>query len=229
MIQEFITGITHYRFMEARFYAADIGVGVSVGLNPRISQHFSFEQVEHFVDFIVSSHICTDMLFGENRLKLSDGTTLYAPNTVRNLAPSRIINQYNAFCEENAPNFVPLQTGSLFKILEISKASYRKCLQELNYFAADGGEAFDRLSEIVKHLNLSNNVTKRLCDNLKRSRNYLKSDFKTHVLKSSSIANHCATYALSDLRNSSCREICDHSHDAYCINCETLAQTLNDI
>ena len=57
----------------------------------------------------------------------------------------------------------------------------------------------------------------------------MKSDFKTHVLKSSSIADHCATYALSDMRNSSCSEICDHSHDAYCINCETLAQTLNDI
>ena len=92
MIQEFTTGITHYRLTEARFYAADIGVGVSVGLNPRISQRFSFEQVEHFVDFIVSSQICTDMPFGENRLKLSDGTTLYVPNTIRNLAPSKIIN-----------------------------------------------------------------------------------------------------------------------------------------
>ena len=222
MTQEFRTGITHYRFTEAQFYAANIGVQVSVGLNPPISQRFSFEQVEHFIDFIVSSHICADMSFIEDRLKLSGETILYVSNTIRNLAPSRIINQYSAFCKENAPNFVPLQSGSLLKILEISKASYRKCLQGLNYFAACGGESFDRLSEMVKNLNLNSSVAKRRSDNLKRCRNYLKSDFKTHVLESSSIADHCATYALHDMRNSSCREICAHSHDAYCIGYETL-------
>ena len=31
------------------------------------------------------------------------------------------------------------------------------------------------------------------------------------------------------MKNSSCREICDHSHDAYCIDCETLTHTLNEI
>ena len=148
---------------------------------------------------------------------------------IRNLAPSRIISQYNVFCEENAPDFLPLQTGLVLKILKICKTFYHKCLQGLNYFAADGGEAFDRLCEMVKNLNSSNDVTKRLCNNLKKSRNYLKSDFKTYVLKTSRIADHCATYALSDMRNSSCREICDHSHDTYCINCETFTRTLNDI
>ena len=64
----------------------------------KISQRFSFAQLEHFIDFIVSPHICTDIPFGENRLKLSDGTILFVPNTIRNMPLSRIINQYTAFC-----------------------------------------------------------------------------------------------------------------------------------
>ena len=223
MIQDFIRGLTPYRFTEARFYAADTGVGVIGDPPSQISQRFSIEQLEHFIDFIVSPHICTDIPFGENCLKLSDGTILFVPNTIRNMAPSRIINQYTAFCEENVPGFSPLQSRSVFKILEICKASCRRSLQGLNYFAVDGGEAFDSLSKIVQDLNLSSALTKRLCDNLKRGRQYLKSDFKAHISKSSHVADHCATYALSDIKNSNCRELCDHLHDAYCIDCEMLS------
>ncbi|CAF4151188.1 unnamed protein product [Rotaria magnacalcarata] len=145
------------------------------------------------------------------------------------MAPSRIINQYTAFCEEYAPGFSRLQPRSLFKILEICKTSYRKSLQGLNYFAADGDEAFDFLSKIVQDLNLNSNLAKRLRDNLKRGRQYMKSDFKTQISKSNSVADHRAMYALSDTKNSNCREICDHLHDAYCIEFEMLSSTLNEI
>ncbi|CAF4910721.1 unnamed protein product, partial [Rotaria sp. Silwood2] len=40
-------------------------------------------------------------------------------------------------------DFEPLSESSLFTILEICKASTRKSLQRVNYFAAEGGEAFD--------------------------------------------------------------------------------------
>ena len=229
MIQDFIRGLTPYRFTKARFYATDTGVGVIVDPPSQISQRFSIEQLEHFIDFIVSPHICTDIPFDENPLKLSDGTILFVPNIIRNMAPSRITNQYTALCEENAPGFSLLQFRSLFKILEIYKASCRRSLQGLNYFGVDGGEAFDPLSKIVQDLNLSRDLTKRLCDNLKIDRQYLKSDCKAHISKSSHVADHCATYALSDIKNSNCRELCDHLHDTYCIDCEMLSNTLNDI
>ncbi|CAF3347131.1 unnamed protein product [Rotaria sp. Silwood2] len=229
MIQGFLTGITSYRFTEARFHVANTGVAVFTDPPSRISQRFSFDQIEHFIDIIVSPHVCTDMPFGENRLKLFDGTILFVPNTIRNMAPSRIINQCHTFCEENVPGFSPFKSSSLSKILEICKASSRKSLQWLNYFAADGGEAFDSLTTMVENLNLSSDLTKRLCDNLKRSRQYLKSDFKTHISKCSSIADHCATCELSDIKNSDGREVCDYLHDAYCVDCEMLASTLSDI
>lgn len=45
------------------------------------------------------------------------------------------------------------------------------------------------------------------------SRNYLKLDYRTHVSKSSRIADHCSTFGLSDAKNSAWREKCNHQHD----------------
>lgn len=44
-------------------------------------------------------------------------------------------------------------------------------------------------------------------------RNYLKLDFKTHVSISSTIADHCSTFALSDSANSPWQQSCSHEHD----------------
>ena len=52
----------------------------------------------------------------------------------------------------------------------------------------------------------------RLKKTLHNRRNYLKLDYRTHVSKSSRVANHCSTFSLGDTQNSAWREKCDHNH-----------------
>jgi hypothetical protein len=94
MICSFISGLTMYRFTSARLHEGTMGTGVIIEPKARIVQRFDDAQVEHFVDFVTSSLVCTDLPFGEKTIKLTDGSELYVPDTIRNQIPSRIIQQY---------------------------------------------------------------------------------------------------------------------------------------
>ena len=52
---------------------------------------------------------------------------------------------------------------------------------------------------------------------------------QVHVSGSSTAADHCSTYALSDVRESRFRSTCDHAHDQTCPQCEVLTQLLESI
>ncbi|CAF1568760.1 unnamed protein product, partial [Didymodactylos carnosus] len=197
LLQSFIPGITIYRFSAARRHAFEFGVGMHIEPTPIVLQRYEDYQVEHFIDFILSPHICTDMPFGEQSLKLSNGTELFVPNTIRNLIPCRIVDQYYSYILENSPGFPPLGRTSLLTLLNVRKASTRHGLQGVNYFAANGGQAFDDLIQLVEELGLDIGSKRSIIDNLKRARMYLKSDYKVHVGKSSTVADHCANYTLS--------------------------------
>ena len=71
-------------------------------------------------------------------------------------------------------------------------------LQGINYFAADAGDAFDSIEKLIDELHFDITKHRRLLENLKQGRQYLKSDYKAHVLKLSTAGDHCATFALSD-------------------------------
>ncbi|CAF1112852.1 unnamed protein product [Didymodactylos carnosus] len=193
LIQGFIPGLTLYRFTAARLHAAQFGTGAVVERTSTTIQKFEPEQINHFVDFIISPHICSDMPFGERILKLPNGSELYVPETIRNVIPTRIIQQYYQYCDEMFSGFKTLNSSSLYKILSICKASTRKSFQGLNYFAADGSEPFDCLIEIIQDIYIDRDKKKHLIDNLKRGKQYIKSDFKVHVAKLSTIADHCTT------------------------------------
>ena len=75
-VRLFLPDITRYRFVSARYHAAQSGAGVPIRDVPPTVTRFEPEQVEHFVDFLVSDHVCTDVPFGERTLTLSDGTRL---------------------------------------------------------------------------------------------------------------------------------------------------------
>lgn len=147
LMQIFIPGLTSYRFFAARLHATRYGVGSRVEIGTKVVQRFDDNQISHFVDFILSAHVCTDLPFGEKVLKLSSGVELFVPNTIRNMGASRIIDQYLLYCKEMCPHFKPLGKSSLFSILETCKASTRKSLQGINYFAAEAGEAFDGIKK----------------------------------------------------------------------------------
>jgi hypothetical protein len=154
-IRFFIPELTLYRFKMARRHADFEGKGSTVDDVRTPTIRYDDHQVDHFIEFIVSPHICTDMPFGEKELRLSTGEILKIPLTIRNLAPQRIIDQYYSYCDEYADKtFLPLGQRTLFLILSECTASTRKSLQGLDSFSADGSTAFDSLNVIVDSLSL---------------------------------------------------------------------------
>ncbi|CAF3856024.1 unnamed protein product [Rotaria sp. Silwood1] len=145
------------------------------------------------------------------------------------MGPTRIIDQYLLYCEEMCSDFEPLGKSSLFTILDACKASTRKSLQGINYFAAEAGEAFDGIRKMIEDKVALHNDSARLIENLKRARFYLKSDYKVHVARSSNIADHCCVYALSDPEKRDFAQDCDHEHNESCAECSNLTRTLNEI
>ena len=216
-----------------------IGRGSLLEISHKPAQRYTEQQLIHFIDFIQSPHITTDIPFGERTIKLSSGSKIIVPDVIRNIIPSRIVSQYLAYCEEadNADSFKPLAESSLFAILHRCGASTRKSRAGLDNFSCDGSTAFDRLRELCDEMAtygdyLANNCSIRICckhnfvcldvkpetvvrlkEQLHNGRNYSKLDFKTHILNKSRVADHCSTYALSDLENSSWCRKCDHDHD----------------
>ncbi|CAF2500113.1 unnamed protein product [Rotaria sp. Silwood2] len=229
LMQLFIPGITRGRFSAARLHAKKYSAGSKVEVTTKVVQRFDDHQIAHFVDFVISPHVCTDLPFGEKVLKLSSGVELFVPNTIRNMGATRIIEQYLLYCHEMCPDFEPLGKSSLFTILDTCKASTRKSLQGINYFAAEAGEAFDGIRKMIEDKVALHNDSARLIENLKRARFYLKSDYKVHVARSSNIADHCCVYALSDPEKRDFAQDCDHEHNESCAECSNLTITLNEI
>jgi hypothetical protein len=85
------------------------------------------------------------------------------------------------------------------------------------------------LTKLVDTLPIDNNEKKRLTNDLKRAKQYLKSDFKVHVSRSSCVADHCVAFALSDSKALCFQSQCDHQHYEQCIECVTMRSTLFDI
>ena len=229
LIQSFLSGITLCYFTAARKYAAEFGHGAAIEQSPTVIHRFDYDQVEHFIDFITSEHVCTDLPLGERSLKQSNGKELFVPNTIRNMIPPRIIQQYYLSCQENSFGFRPLGRSSLYSLLDVCKASTRKSLQGINYFAADAGEAFDSIGKLIDELHLDMARHRRPLENLKRSKQYLKSDYKVYVTKSSTVADHCATFALSDKYSKEFRQLCDHEHNGTCDDSLSLQVTFDEI
>ena len=173
--------------------------------------------------------MCTDLHFGEKVLKLSCGIELFVSNTIRNMGAVDINDQYLSYCKEMCSDFEPLGESSLFTILETCKASTRKSLQGVNYFAAKASEAFDGIRKMIEEKIALCSNSDRLIENLKHARFYLKSDYKVHVTRSSNIADHCCIYALTDPKKGDFAQDCDHENDESCVECSNLTSTLNEI
>lgn len=97
-LTHYIPGVTPYRFNIARHHRLLHGRGAIVPTDITRRMKVDFAKVDHFLDFITSSHIVQDMPFGEKMLKLSTGEVIKTPNVVRMLIPERITQQYFQFC-----------------------------------------------------------------------------------------------------------------------------------
>ena len=112
-------------------------------------------------------------------------------------------------------------------MLDACKAPTCKSPQGINYFAADAVEAFDSIEKLIDELHLDIMPYRCLLENLKRGRQYLKSDYKVHAMKSSTTVDHCATFALSDKCEKDFRQMCDHVHNNTCSECLSLRVTFD--
>jgi len=131
-----------------------IGRGTLPQISHSSAQRYTERQLAHFIDFVQSPHIITDMPFGERTIKLSSGQKITVPDVIRNIIPSRIVAQYLAYCEEagETKGFKPLASSTLFAILSKCSASTRKSLAGLDNFSCDGSTAFDRLRDLCDEM-----------------------------------------------------------------------------
>lgn len=138
------------------------------------------EKLDHFITFITSGHVVQDLPFGEKTLKLSTGSNVVVPNVVRTLIPEHVIQQYTTYCKQT--KFEPMSRSSLSRVLKVCSASVRKSLQGLDYFSADGAQAFDQLEEIANKIGdehgKGHTWAKQVTSILKMAKRYLKSDYK---------------------------------------------------
>ena len=103
---QIIPDLTEFRYKAAKRHAKEFGIGKPVVVKKQEREKFDSFQVDHFTDFITSSHVMKDLPFGEKTLHLSTGEIIKIPSVIRSLAPSTIIKQYCALCEEE--NVKPL-------------------------------------------------------------------------------------------------------------------------
>lgn len=181
-LQELIPGINQYQVTQAKKHKEQFGRGAAAPAStcqPR--ERVDSSKVVHFLDFVTSSNVIQDLPFGTKNIKLSCGKTVEIPNVIRLMIPSRVVEQYIAFCEER--DFVPLGKRTLLRLLSNScAASVQKSLQGLDYYVADGGKAFDDLLTVVDALEsvqgLDTIEACHLRESLKQGKQYLKGDYK---------------------------------------------------
>lgn len=129
-------------------------------------------------------------------------------------------------------NFHPLARSTLLKLIRELPASTRTSLAGVDYIVAGGVEAFNSLIRTLDSLvenGLESTEAKELKQKLKSSKQYLLSDLKAHVEKSTPIASHCISNSLSDPNNSKFAVECDHDHDFECDRCSMICDTLKSI
>ncbi|CAF4104072.1 unnamed protein product, partial [Rotaria magnacalcarata] len=171
--------------------------------------------------------------FGRKSLTLANGATLDVVNTIRDTISTRIIQQYYSYCQKTiSSNFKILGESSLFAILQVCAASTRKSMAGIDNYAANGFTGFDNLKKkcdelAVFHVSIDKVV--QLQKTLQKCRNYIKIDYKTHMSNSSTIADHCSVFGLSDSKDNDWNEECNHTHTDKCEDCCLLDNTLAEI
>ncbi|KAK3716258.1 hypothetical protein QZH41_008149 [Actinostola sp. cb2023] len=205
------------------------GRGVPLhSMAPRTRIAISTDKIENFIGFITSPHIIQDIQFGEKTIKLSTEDLVRVPNVVCMIIPERIVQQYQAYCQESG--FESLSRST--RMLNVCSTSVRKSLQGLDYIRSSGFQAFDDLHNVAEKLGYSGKGlawAKCQQDRLKSAKRYLKSDYKVDVSQDSTVADHCRSYALSDLKDRDFQSSCSHDHRDICERCDLPTSTLKKI
>ena len=90
-------------------------------------------QLDHFLDFITSTHVIQDVPFGQKSIKLSTKDVITVPNVIRMMVPESIVKHYLAYSTKSG--FITLSRSTLLRNLNVCSASVRKSLQGLDYIS----------------------------------------------------------------------------------------------
>ena len=173
-------------------------------------------------DYIARPEMLQDVAFGTKVLKLDTGGSIIIPGVIRTMIPSSIVERYSAYCKEQ--NFEPAGQRSPYRIIEVCGASMQKSLQGLDNNTAEGTEAIDKVTEVLKTLGDHGSEAtwvKHAEQKIKEAKRYLKTEFKlAHVGRDETCADHCTAHALGDTSDSNLERICQHKHETECEQCE---------
>ena len=181
-LKKWIPNLTRYQFSEARKHILVEGRGVALSLqSSKTRMAVSQTQLDHFLDFITSTHVIQDLPFGQKSIKLSTKEVITVPNVIRMMVPESIVKQYLAYSSESG--FTTLSRSTLLRILNVCSASVRKSLQGLDYISCAGSQAFDDLHDVVNRLGdsfMGMTWARKQKEQLKSAKRYLKGDFKVN-------------------------------------------------
>ena len=231
-LQQMIPGLSKWRTDQARQHVIHTGQGQPVPEQPIFRTRIDPAKVDHFLDFIARPDLLQDVAFGTKKLKLDSGEHIIIPAVIRTLIPSRVIEQYAAYCKQES--FKPAGDRSLFRILDVCSASKQKSLQGLDNITSTGAQAFENLVDVVQALG-EDGAREGWVDNiikaLKEAKRYLKTDYKLHISREEDCTDHCTMHALSDPSDDSAdlRGECNHNHKTNCERCDALENVTTEI
>ena len=213
---DLIGGLTVYKIDSARKHAQSHGPGSYIA-PPKITRmRLSKGKIQHFIEFISAPMYLQTVGFGSKHLKLSSGLEVKIPKVIRTMIASRLINAYNAYCDEN--DVTPPSKATLYKIVKACSASQLKSLQGLDNHQHEGNVAFETLERVVDKMvecGAEHNRGLELKKGLKSLKSHLKHDFSSHTEEESSCVQHCTKYALSEAP-------CSHTHSETCVPCSDI-------
>ena len=149
-LQGMLPALSKWRIDQARQHAIEVGQEQPLPEVPIFCICISSVQVDYFIDFISLPEMIHDVAFGTKTLKLDSGEHIVIPAVVRTVIPSRIIEQYTAYCAQQ--DFEPAGQRSLYRMIKVCAASMQTCLQGLDNITTEGTEAIDNIHAVVKSL-----------------------------------------------------------------------------
>jgi hypothetical protein len=114
------------------------------------------EKAEHFMDFLFTAGFLQDVAFGTTSIITEKGAKITIPFVVRTIVRAHIISAYKSFCDTIL--YEPLSDTSLWRIINVCKASQRKAMQCLDNYIAEGEKGFAELETFVNTSDITSDM-----------------------------------------------------------------------
>ncbi len=237
-LENYIPGLKKHYYTESQRIFARYGYAAQVKPRKQERQRLGtggLVKVENFVAFLTLPTNMVSLPFGIHKLKLKSGEVLEVPSVIRVMSKTRTINKYYKYLvETNTNDTYYLSRSTLERIMDACTAGVRKTTQGLDNYTFLGVEAVDLLTDLLTQSAEKFQLDRQWIDEQKTSlmeaKHYIKADFKMHLKKSSKVAKHCMSWALSDPNDQHfLHHENDHTHDYVCPHCSSVQTTIQEI